>query len=563
MTSEASSSSGNCDNINNNTGIRSKFPFIRQLSSKDSILGNDLKENLHHYMRDFFINLFFFIPGFVVYFLFFPPVYILRCVMNLIAMFIIKGEPCVPSFLSPTELFFYTKRPSSSLCCLTFSKSMSKQKFCKLLRKRIFHNSYPRFAYLFKRFQQIVASSCYNFYWIDFPDFDVENHVELKTEIENENDLKKFMLLKYSYPDFKNLPLWRIYVIENFGSQSETLVICQFHSVLVDGTTLVTMLEDFLCDPLPRKVTAEKSFAYRSFINNAVISIFTAPSVLINMYRRKHNKNDILKQIYQENNDPSGENNSTEQELIVNRQSDIQLNYRCELSSVEGSNQFNQISFAEPIPAISLQKLRLVSKATVTDIYLSCITGALKSQIGDASLADIRCLLPINIRNPTSDPTVEPNLSFMSPKLAGLKEGMIPSLWETKLSTQMSKFASEMSIFAAVLQIFWCLTPYSFIAKFCHHVYSKNLCQLSSLASSPLYLSMDGSVIKSVYFCMAPISDISLGFNLISYGDMFYLSVTAKNDLPIDCNRLCEDINSQVCSKTKQKNMPLPLSLTL
>ena len=85
--------------------------------------------------------------------------------------------------------------------------------------------------------------------------------------------------------------------------------------------------------------------------------------------------------------------------------------------------------------------------------------------------------------------------------------------------------------------------------RLCKHIYSKNFCQFSNVAASPIMLSVKGSVIKGISYWMWPLShDISLTFNLISYGDTFYLSAASKSDLPINCSELCQDINSQVSS---------------
>ena len=524
-----------------------KPPFVSQTSTESILPPSppaDIRKKFHRTIFDFCLNLFLFIPSFFLYFVIFPPFYATRSIFNLFAMFVIRGEFCVPTFFTPTEMFFYKMQPTTNVCTLTFSKSMTKAKLCRMLRKRIFNNTYPRFAFLFTRFHQVVRHSCYNYYWCEFLEFDVENHVHLAEGIHSENDFSQFILDKYSYQLDAKFPLWKIYVIENFGDQLETIAVCLVHSVLADGVTFVSMLEDFMCDPPPKKMSSEKSFAYRSFINNAVISIFTAPADILNMCRRKNCKKEV-KKLFSHDFEPTETHETIENIATENYNSATNGNLNAQALNCD-AKQFDQVVFAEPVPLIAVQKLRLVSKATVNDIYLSCITGALKNQLGESNLPEIRCLVPINIRNPNSDPTVEQNITFMSSKLPLQKEGMIPSLWETKTSTQEAKFSSEMSIFAAVLQIFWCLLPFSFISSLCHHIYSKNFCHLSSLSMSPLYLSIEGSVIKSVRFFMAPFGDISLGFNLLSYADNLYLTITTRNDVPLNCNKLCADINSQV-----------------
>ena len=331
------------------------------------------------------LNILLLIPNIIVLSLVFPLAYVAQL------LFYHTRSSCsepedeyrTTSPLTATEMYLFTSQPANNICCFTFSRSMTAEKLKDCLHDRIFRESSEKLDF-FRRLTQIISRlscSCNSYHWVSYNKFSLQDHIESVETIASEKQFFEFVLQKYSSSLDQRLPLWKVYVIPKFGALQDTLVVLQIHSVVSDGVSMVELFQEHLCDPLPRKLSPVDTFGYTAFINSNLLSIFWAPSLLYQAFRRKSGKKIFLKRIWQKPQKSSVRKCSTSFSSSVNgsviaqRSVDSDIPLDSIISSEERQVDFCQLAIAEPISTNVVQKLRLVTKATINDIYLSCISG--------------------------------------------------------------------------------------------------------------------------------------------------------------------------------------------
>ena len=249
------------------------------------------------------LNILLFIPNIIILVLIFPIAYATQLLFyhTRSACSEPEGEFHTTSPLTATEMYLFTSQPANNICCFTFSRSMTIEKLKDSLSERIFRDSSEKLD-LFRRLTQTISQlkcSCNSYHWTTYSRFSLDNHIELIDNVYSEKQYNEFLLQKYSSVLNVDLPLWKIYVIPKFGIQHDTLIVLQIHSVISDGVSMIELLQEHLCDSLPRKMAPIDTFGYTAFVNSNLLSIFWAPSLLCRALRRKNGKRIFLKRVWQ------------------------------------------------------------------------------------------------------------------------------------------------------------------------------------------------------------------------------------------------------------------------
>ncbi|HEX2893766.1 MAG TPA: wax ester/triacylglycerol synthase family O-acyltransferase [Marmoricola sp.] len=235
----------------------------------------------------------------------------------------------------------------------------------------------------FPRFRQRAVED-HGVWWEDAEGFDLEDHlhpVELPAPA-GRTELEEFVAGLISVPLDRERPLWDLYVVEPYGAGGCALFF-RMHHAIADGIALTRVLLSLTDDPAETPEIAEPAAEEQgSGVRGAVdglwheaIGLATHPQRAVTMAQAVMSDASALAK------------------LVL-----IPADRHTALRGPAGTEK--AVVWSEPIPLARIKRAGHAAGATVNDVLLAAVAGALRTHLvrRRSPVHDIRAIVPFNLR---------------------------------------------------------------------------------------------------------------------------------------------------------------------
>jgi WS/DGAT/MGAT family acyltransferase len=407
---------------------------------------------------------------------------------------------------------------------MTFDAPLDYERLKSLIEQRLLR---------FRRFRQRLVQPLLPFkrpYWEDDPSFNLETHLQRVTlsPPSDQKTLQELISLLMSMELDYSRPLWRFYLVENYGSGSA--LIGRLHHSIADGIALMQVLLS-LTEPAPDLLPASQSQPGDQTPNEPVI---TLKSTSVNM--RAIGAGDVLKEGKKMLLHPSHAAKRARQGIdfagavgkLVLRWPDPPTVFKGPLGIEK------RAAWSEPL---ELQDVKFIGKTlngTVNDILITAVAGALGRYTDfrgvTAEDLNIRSFIPINLRPVELDEELgnKFGLLFLSLPL-GIRDP-VERLRKVKQNMDELKSSAEAVATFGIINLLGAVP--SWIEEIAVDIFDTKGTTIMTNVPGPrgqLYLA--GAPINTFMAWVPQSGRISLGFSIISYNGQVWLGVATDEGL--------------------------------
>jgi hypothetical protein len=424
-----------------------------------------------------------------------------------------------PNFLTAIELFWlhdskFNKSIGSYLVVL--DGNVNRNFIRELIKNRIITASSRDGKRLFPRFTQIVKYIWgFGYAWVYANQFNLNDHIqELPTNVTSYENLQEEIASITSQDLDRKKPLWKIYYKQNFGAEKNTILLYIYHMSLSDGVSLIRIFFKTLVDN-KLAVDLKPRFSYRN------LSYKLFKQMAFGWYRVFY-------------------------EYFIKKKDLNPLR----LPTLNG---YKKICWSESYSFADINRLKLVTRSTFNDLFISVLSGILRTYIKRnfdiKNPGAMNFVMPVDLRSNEYPVKLGVKSTLSVIKASSNVEGCIPRLWQTRETTKEFKKSSDyLAIYLFIKVIFYTL-PCSVASSMAKNLYGINSVLASTISASNQSLStltIANRNIKNIFYFQPAIANIALSCSIITYGDEVRLSIVSDTGVISNPKFLTDEFINQV-----------------
>jgi diacylglycerol O-acyltransferase / wax synthase len=436
-------------------------------------------------------------------------------------------------------------RPSNlMMICgvLLFREKVALERFKKVIGERFL---------IFGRFRQRAVETAGGALWESDPDFDLDHHVVRVTlpGKAGTRELEALVSRLISTPLDPARPMWQFCVVDNFAGGSAVLL--RIHHCYADGIALVRVMLS-MTDSAPGGPPAMPFAPHRREREAAAdegLSAWSAPFGDVLDGARKIGATLIEKGVAIWN-DPA------KAVALAGRGSALTAEIaKLALMAEDSTTRFKgtpgiakRVAWAEPLPLPEVKAIGKALGASVNDVLLACVAGALRDYLvekGDAvDGVMMRALVPVNLRPLEQAYRLGNQFGLVFLDLPIGVENPVARLYQVRATMRALK-DSYQPVLALGLLAAMGAGPKIFQEKVLA-ILAKNASAVMTNVpgpQAPLYLA--GGRIDSLMFWVPQSGDIGMGVSIISYNDSVQFGVVTDRGLCPDPEKLIARFGSE------------------
>ena len=412
---------------------------------------------------------------------------------------------------------------------LVFDEIVSAGDLAELLTTRLLR---------FKRFKQRIrksASLLKNPSWEEHPEFHIDNHISVIELPENaeSNELNREIDRLISTPLEMDFPLWQVTLINR--NPGGTVLLVRIHHCIGDGTALVRVLLS-LTDQSPNQpsqpnlpktpVTKPKESGTRiSPLVSVAEKAWRFGSLLLKQGRKTVQEPQRLLDFFQ-----MGAKGAAALGTLALRSSDPQTRLKGKLQPAKSA------VWGDPIPLQTVKDLGKRVGATVNDILMTAMTGALRRYLehhqDPIQKLNLRAAVPVNLRPPSDTIELGNYFGLVFPSLPiGIEE---PQKRLDVLRSRMNalKTSPEAMLTLGALNAA-AIAPEELQKLIVNFLGAKTSLVMTNVPGPKDFIYLTGKKIKKFYFWVPQSGMVGLGVSIFSYaGDVFLGIASDKGLIP-------------------------------
>jgi WS/DGAT/MGAT family acyltransferase len=434
---------------------------------------------------------------------------------------------------------------------MLFDEPIDFEGFKAVLEKRLAGN-YERFR------QRIVESppGTRRLFWEVDPHFDIRSHVR-RIALPAPGDtaaLQNLVSDLMSESLERDRPLWRFYLIENVGQGCA--IFGRLHHCIADGVALIQVLLsltdtsaetslDVDVTNVPPPTKFRRSLPYLG-------------SVLAQARKRSTQLSAVARSALSEGRQ-SLENPA--RALAMARSAGIMTAasaailaklliippdrpsvFRNELSAVK------RVAWSEPLDLERVKQIGRAAGATVNDVLIAAVTGALRRYMqrhnDNLDDGDLRAMVPVNLRASTAPLTLGNQFSLVYLSLPVGIADPYRRLFEVKRRMEMLKNSPEPLVVYQVLNLLG-MAPSELARKATDWFAGKASCVLTNLPGPRQMLYFAGKPLRRIMFWVPQSGGIGLGISVISYAGAVTLGIVLDETLASDPEVMLQEFHAE------------------
>jgi diacylglycerol O-acyltransferase len=412
----------------------------------------------------------------------------------------------------------------------------------------------------YDRFQKRVVrpmSGVGNAVWELDPKFDIRSHLH-RVALPSPGDkdaLQELISDLTATPLDPTKPLWQAHYIENYEGNGSVLFI-RIHHCIGDGIALIRVLLS-MADIEPNAVWTDPSCELKKGAEgSAFFQPFEKAFKKINRAKRRALKvgDFITKEIETSITNPS---HVVERAKLVGKYavdataviSKILLMPADKKTVFKGELGIRKsVAFSEPIPVPDIKSIGKYFNATINDILVSMVTGALRrylqqsnNLVGDL---DIRMAMPINIRPMDSKIELGNQFSLILVSLPVHIDDPVLRIREVQRRLNELKEAPDAAVAYVLLNALGVSSAK--LAKTAASMFANKTTGVMSNVPGPrqpLYFA--GKEIKNIMFWVPRIGGLGLGISIISYNGQVSLGIATDTGLVHDPKAILDNFEHE------------------
>lgn len=426
-------------------------------------------------------------------------------------------------------------RPTSpnTICgMMIFEEKISRKKLLEVLDNRLLK---------FSRFQQKIKVKKGVPHWSDDHNFDMKNHVHfhnLKGK-EDYSYLKEKLSHLISVPLNHEWPLWDVNVYQNYKGGSA--IIYRLHHAIADGVSLIQVLFS-----LTGK-TAEESLEIQD--SDFYIDVKKLPYIKgITQFLEGSNKLITNAQFLKDNPKVISQNiaqgwEATKEMVSIFTDKDITGSmYKGEFSNEKA------VAFSKPMDLPFIKKLGKKYSATVNDILLTFMTGAIRAHLihnNQKTDSGIRVVIPVNIREESKRIELHNEIGFISLELPVHLENFEERLKFINEKTTLLKNSAEPYVLSKVMEFVADKFSDNMKEKFIDFISTKIAAAITNVPGPKESVYLAGSEVKNIYCWIPHTAPLGVGLSMISYNNKITVAMVIDKNMANDPDVLIDEFENE------------------
>ena len=384
---------------------------------------------------------------------------------------------------NPTNLMMITG-------ILLLEQPLDWSKFRLVLESRLLAK-YPRFQQKLYGRQKWITTP----YWETDPDFLLDNHLErIALPVGSGHEaLEQLVTKSISTPLDLDRPMWFIQVVDNYENGSALII--RIHHVIADGIALLQVLLS-LTDESELKKDDQTVSPERRTVSPYHLTSFQ----------------DYAKHVYKSVGSLS--------KLLFCRP-DPMTPIKGELGLAK------RASWSRPIPLALIKSIKTTTDATINDIMMTVITGALRRYLvddADTPAQEFRAAVPINLRPLEAPPTLGNRFGLVFLTLPIEIVSPLARLTEMKKRMNQLKHSPEAIVAYGLLSLIGVAPPV--LARAAMRLFgSKTTVVITNVRGPEKELSFAHSPLKGAMFWVPQSGGLGIGISILSFNDEVLIGV--------------------------------------
>lgn len=380
----------------------------------------------------------------------------------------------------------------------------------------------------YRRFRQRVEEDLGGHWWVDDPSFRLSNHLK-KVRLDDAGDaaLRAHVDRLVAQPLDFTRPLWEMHFVERPGEPPALAF--RIHHCIADGIALVRVmlaLSGETAAPKRPSTTTDDS-AWQAWFDAAAdaarTSMWLGHEVWTESVRTLEQPARALDLAQ------AGTRVLTDAVAILAMTSDTPTSLKGEPRGVKA------FAWNDPILLDELKPVCRALGASVNDVVLACVTGALRRYLlhrGDALApdAEFRAMVPVNLRAPEEDPTLG-NCFGLAPLVLPIGiESPIERVHEIRARMREMRGGFQPALAYLLLAVLGPL-PRGLQTVVLEYLAGKASAVMTNLPGPTMPVRLAGARIARMLFWVPQSADIGLGIAILSYAGGVQFSVRADTAL--------------------------------
>jgi WS/DGAT/MGAT family acyltransferase len=382
--------------------------------------------------------------------------------------------------------------------------------------------------------------------WEDDQNFELDRHIERVrlappgTQVELENFISQLMSVPLDY----NRPLWKIYFIEHYGSGS--VIVARLHHAIADGIALMhvllTMASEEPDAPLPRAVTLHKLPRKR-------IPSITGKGESSDLERMASLSADLFGKVTDEGFRMLTDRSYARRQAGLGASAALTFG-KMLLRIPDPPTVFKaqpgyekRAAWSDPLPLEQVKQVGRSLDATVNDVLLSNVAGALRRYLRSIGrpVADlnIRSFVPVNLRPLDLAKKLGNEFGLVMLSLPLGIEDPVERLHELKRRMDIIKSTPEAAVAFGVLAVLGA-APEAIHGLGVQIFDTKASAVMTNVPGPKKRLYLAGAPIETVMAWVPQSGRISLGVSIISYNGKVWVGVTSDKELVPEPSRILQ-----------------------
>jgi len=392
----------------------------------------------------------------------------------------------------------------------------------------------------YRRFRQRVTVSGRlrkRYYWEDDPNFNIDDHlvpIEL-AEPKNQQSLQDFISeilafgLEYSHP------LWRFYFVEEYNGGSA--LICRLHHAIADGVSLMHVLLSAADNsPEPVAVMTERSptqSVKSSFIEQNTENFVGA----VNKSKKIFAKLGAVVSSVKENPERIGMyielglSTSLAAGRLIVRPPDPETRLKGSLGLMK------QAAWSNGIPLDGIKSLAKVYGATINDVLISLVAGALRAYLFERYESidhdNISSFIPVNLRSIELNENLGNEFGVVVLTLPINEGHPVDRLYKTKYQMDSLKSSNQAIATYGIISLLG-MVPANLQYVGAKFFDTKGTIVITNVPGPQKQLYLAGAPIDSIMTWVPQSSRVGLGISIISYNKCVWIGVASDDRLVPD-----------------------------
>lgn len=421
------------------------------------------------------------------------------------------------------------------------------------------------------RFTQRVTEDAAGATWVPDADFDVQRHVVIeklrrKRGQQDQQALQDRVAALSMKPLDRRRPLWQFHLVENYmGSNGGvgSALIARIHHCIADGIALIAVMNSLMDGGAapPERKRKTRPDGPEDWLAQTVLKPFTQLTVKALDAAGEG----AARSLHMLSHPQQGMAGTLDMAKVgLQLISDIAAmalmpdDAKTRLKGKAGRSK--RVAWCPPIPLADVKAVGKALNASVNDVLLSCVAGAIGEYLrlhgDDPTGQDIRAMVPVNMR-PLDQAYKLGNRFGLAPLVLPIGiENPIERIYEVRRRMNHMKGSYQPLVAFSLLAVAGLLIKPAQDAML--NLFSKKTTAVMTNVPGPRdKMTFCGSTLEESMFWVPQSGDVGLGVSILSYGGGVQFGVITDNTLCPDPQRIIDEFTPEF-AKLSMVTLMLP-----